>query len=316
MDLAAVVDELYGLLPAEFTAARNDRAKAVGAEDKTLAGLIRRLPKPSAAAWAVNMLVRRRPDDIAGIVELGAALREAQDALDRDEMKALGQQRQALIAAIGRAAGDLAAELGNPISGSAAGELEQTLQAAMADPAAALAVRSGRLVRALASTGLEPPDLAGAVAGPAPEPAAPGAAVARQGRQGRRQRRRGRRRRDRRRRPTRPRRRSERDLARARRDLDEAERRDERARAELEASTRASRGWRRSASNSRTNWTSSRPAWPRRPETRPPPIARRGRSGRTATGRFGPPPRRSAASPGRATQSSPMSSARLFWEGE
>ena len=224
MDLASIADELYGLLPAEFTAARNARAKAVGAGDKALADRIRRLPKPSAAAWAVNMLVRLRLDEITGVLALGVSLRDAQDALDRDEIKALGQQRQALIAAIARLARDLAAELGNPISESAAGELEQTLQAAMADPGAALAVRSGRLVRALASTGWEPPDLTDAVAGPAPEPETPGARAAAATK-----------RRPAARADQTARRRSERDLARARQAVAEAERRDEKARAELEA---------------------------------------------------------------------------------
>ena len=223
MDLASVADELYGLPPAEFTAARNARAKAVGAGDKPLADQIRRLPKPSAAAWAVNMLVRRRPDDFTGILELGVSLRQAQEALDRAEMKTLGRQRQTLVAAVARLASDLAAELGNPISESAVAEVEQTLQAAMADPGAALAVRTGRLVRALASTGLEPPDLSGAVAGPPPEPEAPVARATAV-----------------KRRPSAKvdqaaRLRSERDLARARQAVDEAVRRDEEARAELEA---------------------------------------------------------------------------------
>ena len=223
MDLASAADELYGLPPAEFTAARNGRAKAVGAEDKALADQIRRLPKPSAAAWAVNLLVRRRPDDITGILEVGVSLREAQEALDPGEMKALGRQRQVLIAAVARLARDLAGELGNPISEPAVAEVEQTLQAAMADPGAALAGRTGRLVRALASTGLEPPDLAGAVAGPVPEQEATGARAAAA-----------------KRRPSAKadqaaRRRSERDLARARQAVGEAERRDENARAEVEA---------------------------------------------------------------------------------
>ena len=223
MDLASVADELYGLVPADFTAARNARAKAVGAEDKALADQIRRLPKPSAAAWAVNMLVRRRPDDITGILEVGVSLREAQEALDPGEMKALGRQRQVLIAAVARLARDLAGELGNPISEPAVAEVEQTLQAAMADPGAALAVRTGRLVRALASTGLEPPDLAGAVAGPQPEPEAPGARATTVTRQSSAEA------------DQAARRRSERDLAGARQAIAEAERRDERARAELEA---------------------------------------------------------------------------------
>lgn len=175
MDLAEVADELYALPPAEFTASRNDRAKAIATGDKALADRIRRLPKPSVSAWAVNMLVRRRPADIAGILDLGASLREAQDALNPHELKALGQQRRALIAAVARLGRDLARELGNPISESAASELEQTLQAAMADPEAGLAVRSGRLVRALTSTGLEPTDLSGAVAVPSALPESPSA---------------------------------------------------------------------------------------------------------------------------------------------
>lgn len=220
MDLAAVADELYGLLPAEFTAARNARAKALAAEDKALADEIRRLPRPSAAAWAVNMLARRRPGDITGTLELGESLREAQEALDPGEMKALGQRRQSLIAAVARSARELATELGNPIGESAVGEVEQTLQAAMADRGAALAVQSGRLVRALASTGLEPADLSGAVAGPPVETDAPPARAGAS-----------------RPRPAAkaapPRRPSQRELAAARKAVDDAERREETARKEL-----------------------------------------------------------------------------------
>ena len=224
MDLAAVTEQLYGLLPAEFTAARNAAAKDAAADDKALADLIRRLPKSSAAAWAVNMLVRHRSEDIAGILQLGASLRGAQEALDPGEMKALGRQRQALIAAIAGVTRDLVTELGNPIGEPAIGEVEQTVRAAMTDEGAAEAVRSGRLVRALASTGLEPPDLAGAVAGPSVETDSPNAS-ARSTPTGRR--------------PasasTPARAAPQRDLARARRAVDEAELRRDKARTDLEA---------------------------------------------------------------------------------
>ena len=59
MDLDEVADELYEVPPEEFIAlrkARQDEAKADG--DKALAKEIGALPKPSAAAWACNLLVR------------------------------------------------------------------------------------------------------------------------------------------------------------------------------------------------------------------------------------------------------------------
>src|SRR5690606_15251117 len=58
------------------------------------------------------------------------------------------------------------AEDGQKVSAAAIADVEQTLQAAMADPQAPDAVLSGRLVRALASNGIEPVDTDGAVAEP------------------------------------------------------------------------------------------------------------------------------------------------------
>ena len=68
--MATVTDaarELYGLVPAEFTAARNALAQqAADGGDRELAARIRKLPKPPVAAWAVNALVRHRPDEVHG----------------------------------------------------------------------------------------------------------------------------------------------------------------------------------------------------------------------------------------------------------
>ncbi|MCH6470208.1 hypothetical protein [Sinomonas terrae] len=167
MDLAAEASELYALLPGEFTATRNERAKAAKAEGNALlAKQIGRLPKPSTAAWAVNMLARRRADEIGNVLDLGEELRRAQDELDPASMRELGQQRHRLLSAVVREGRSVAEELGVGISDAAASEMEQTLRAAMADPDAAAAVRSGQLVRTLSSNGIEPVDLAGAVAVP------------------------------------------------------------------------------------------------------------------------------------------------------
>jgi DNA repair exonuclease SbcCD ATPase subunit len=166
MDLAATAAALYALPLDEFTRARDIRAKeAAAAGDKDLGGEIRKLKKASTAAWLVNLLVEHHREEIEQVVALGDSLREAQETADRARLHALGQQRQRLLAAVARQSLDLAAGLGHPAGASALPEVEQTLRAAMTDPAAAAAVLTGRLVRPLEVSGWEPVDLAGAVAG-------------------------------------------------------------------------------------------------------------------------------------------------------
>ncbi|GAA1805099.1 transposase [Agromyces neolithicus] len=162
--LTEVAAELYGLLPDEFTAARNERGRAARGDDRDLAARIQDLKRPSPAAWLVNQLVRHRPTELDEVLELGAELRAAQDHLDAAQLAQLTKQRRQLVAAIAREAGDLADELGNPVRGPALDAVGQTLQAAMSDVAATAAVRTGRLVRGLEAVGLEV-DLKGAVAG-------------------------------------------------------------------------------------------------------------------------------------------------------
>ncbi|MDQ0213264.1 hypothetical protein [Arthrobacter bambusae] len=165
MELAAVAVELYTLVPSAFTAARTARAKeAKSAGDAELAKNIAHLPKPSTAAWAVNMLVRHGTKEFAGVLELGASLGEAQEQQDHDRLRTLGQQRPRVLGAAVEQARTVAEGLGVKVSGAAAMEIEATLRAAMTDPGAAAALRGGQLVRSLATNGLEPVDLSGAVA--------------------------------------------------------------------------------------------------------------------------------------------------------
>lgn len=167
MDLSAVAVELYTLAPSEFTAARNARAKeAKAAGDAELARRISSLPKPSTAAWTINMLAKHRAAEIDNVVDLGAALLKAQQEQDRSGLRELGQQRSRVLASAVREARDVAGGLGVKVSEAAAEEVGDTLWAAMADPQAAEAVRSGLLVRSLSSDGLEPADLEGALAVP------------------------------------------------------------------------------------------------------------------------------------------------------
>ena len=183
-DLDAVIDELYGLPPTDFTARRDELAAgARKGGDRPLADRIKALRRPSAAAWTVNTFARHRPDEIDRLIALGDRLREAQETLSADQMRELGRQRHQVVAAMAREATRLAADLGHRMSDAVQREVEATLEAALADPAAGRAVQAGRLIRSLEHLGLEvgglgADDLASAVAGPAAPPAAPSAGPA------------------------------------------------------------------------------------------------------------------------------------------
>lgn len=167
MNLASVASDLYALLPEQFTAARNEKAKALAqAGDKELAREVRRLPKPSAAPWLINILAAMRRKELDEILAVGASMRQAQGALNRKRLTELGEQRQLLLASLVKDSRSLADERGQKLSDSAAEEVAQTLRAAMTDARAASAVSTGRLIRSLSASGWEPVDLAGAVAGP------------------------------------------------------------------------------------------------------------------------------------------------------
>jgi hypothetical protein len=155
VDLDEVADELYERAPEEFIAvrtARQDQAKADG--DKSLAKEIAALPKPSAAAWVCNLLVRTHREEIDNLVELGDLLREAQQNLAGSELKALDVQRRQLVSALTRQARALAVERNHPVSTAVATQVEETLRAAMADPDAGKALLSGRLTSPMSYSGM------------------------------------------------------------------------------------------------------------------------------------------------------------------
>ncbi|WP_460798357.1 hypothetical protein [Nocardioides pacificus] len=164
--LLVVADALYALPLPEFTPARDARAKELKAEDKELAARVKGLRKPSTAAWVVNLLVRREADEVAQVVAVGEALRQAQADLDAAQLRELTKQRRMLTAAVTTRARRLAREEGHKVTEAVAEQVEATLTAAMIDEGCARAVRSGLLVSALAATGVGEVELADAVALP------------------------------------------------------------------------------------------------------------------------------------------------------
>lgn len=162
--LLEIADELYGLPLGDFTAARDARAKRLKGTD--LAAPVKALRKPSLAAWVVNLLVRRDAAQATQVLDLGTALREAAAGMEGAELRSLTRQRRQLTAAVTTGARSLAAGEGVRVTPAVADQVEATLTAAMLDARCAEAVRSGLLVAALASTGVDEVDLAAVMATP------------------------------------------------------------------------------------------------------------------------------------------------------
>ncbi|HEY6934751.1 MAG TPA: hypothetical protein VI452_15230 [Marmoricola sp.] len=162
--LVAIADRLYAEPVDTFTEARNTAAAQV--EDRALSRQVKALKKPSTAAWAVNLLVRRDAAQIDQVLALGASLREAAASMQGEELRALTRQRRQLTAALATSARTLAREAGTRLSQAVVDQVEDVLTAAMLDPTAADVVRSGLVVKAFSSTGVSDLDVASVVAVP------------------------------------------------------------------------------------------------------------------------------------------------------
>ncbi|MDQ4053473.1 MAG: hypothetical protein M3237_12350 [Actinomycetota bacterium] len=163
-DLLAIADELYALALADFTPARDAKAKELKGTER--AAQVKALKKPSLAAWVVDLLVRREAEQVEQVLGVGAALREAQAAMSGESLRELTKQRRQLTAAVTQQARSLAADAGVKVTQAVADQVEATLTAAMVDETCAQAVRSGLLVSALSATGVDEVDVASAVAVP------------------------------------------------------------------------------------------------------------------------------------------------------
>ena len=156
-ELLAVADRLYAEPLSDFTAARDAAVK--DASDKELGGRVKALKKPSVAAWAVNLLVRREGDQIDQVLALGDSLRAAAASMAGEELRALTRQRRQLTNALADTARDLAREQDVRLTAAVVDQVEGMLTAAMLDPVAAQVVRSGLVLTAFTSTGVSEIDV-------------------------------------------------------------------------------------------------------------------------------------------------------------
>lgn len=154
VDVDALVDALYTGPLDEFVAARAAVVKRVaGSGDRVGAERLKKLTKPTVAAWVANHVARERPKELEALASIGDELRAATAERDRGRIKALDRLRrertEALVGAL-REAGEVD---GRPVSPSVLDRLTETLTAAVMDADAAAAVRSGRLSQALQYVG-------------------------------------------------------------------------------------------------------------------------------------------------------------------
>jgi hypothetical protein len=167
-------DELYGLPPEGFIAARDERVRAArAAGDRELAARLGELRRPTTSAWVLNLLVRDQPELLEQLLGLGAELREAQRELRGPALRELAGQRQRVVAELVRTARRRAADAGHPVTTETGYEVEQTLHAALADPDVAREVCAGHLVRPVTVTGFGEGTGGGAPARAEPAPRPP-----------------------------------------------------------------------------------------------------------------------------------------------
>ncbi|MEY2228213.1 hypothetical protein [Streptomyces sp. BF23-19] len=187
MDVDAVIFELYGLRPADFTRARDAyAAQARREKDSAAAAAIGGLRRPTLAVWAVNLLARTRPDLAEALLRLGTELRRAHRELDGERMRALSHQQHQVIGALSAEAAQLAAGAGERLRETALREVGEIFHGLLVDDDAARRWAAGRLAKpppvAVGFEGLEPapgampppltrPPRPAPVSAPAPAPA-------------------------------------------------------------------------------------------------------------------------------------------------
>lgn len=149
----AEIGRLYSEPPDAFTATRDAIAKRLKAEgDKEAAAEVKGLRRPTVAAWALNLLAHRRPDDIVELRAAGDALRAAQrkamsGVKDSGLREAMANRRQ-VVDRLTVAALQLLEDEGRPAA-TQREAVAATLDAAASDATVAEVLAAGRLASEL-----------------------------------------------------------------------------------------------------------------------------------------------------------------------
>jgi len=151
-------DELFGLAPEEFVAARDDLARRLRREGEAEAAKqVKALRRPPLSAWAVNQLARGQGDGLGPLLAAGERLRAAHQAAlageGAAELRAAAKAERDAVAGLVRSAMELLGAAGHPTTDATRDRVAATLHAAAASPEAAAQVGSGRLTADLDPSG-------------------------------------------------------------------------------------------------------------------------------------------------------------------
>jgi hypothetical protein len=152
--------DLYSLPLQRFIPERTALARTLRAEGRREdAARVAKLRKPSAAAWAVNQLVRTRASEIAELFDAGDGLRQTQADVvagrgEGRELRAAAARERAAVDALVSAAGELLSSEEHEMTSGMIDRITDTLRAAAREGHARATVREGRLERELRHSGL------------------------------------------------------------------------------------------------------------------------------------------------------------------
>lgn len=137
----------------EFVRVRDELARRLSEEGKAEeAAALKRLRKPTLAAWGLNQLAHRHPKKVEWLLETHDKLRKSESG---DAFRRAAAARQELVAELSDAAVGLLEEAGHSAGEAVRKRIGQTLLAVANDQEAEEALRTGRLERELVGSGWE-----------------------------------------------------------------------------------------------------------------------------------------------------------------
>lgn len=156
------IDHLFTLPSREFVAARNALAKRLkAAGDKETAERVRRIPKPSVSAWAINQLVRKHPELVRELLEAIDTQRKLQLAGLADGKKdpqGLQEAKRAeneIIGRIERALPDILASDEHAAGRAAVERCVRSIRAAAVHPEGRALLENGHLSTDFEASGFD-----------------------------------------------------------------------------------------------------------------------------------------------------------------
>lgn len=145
------IDRLFRGPLEEFTAERNALAKSLRSDgESNAADWVEGLRKPTRGAWLVNQLSARKAEEVGSLLDVGGALRAAQEEMlagsaDRAKLREAARRERESIDSLLRTAEAIGREHG--VGSQILTRVGETLQAASGDPEVAAAIERGRLIR-------------------------------------------------------------------------------------------------------------------------------------------------------------------------